>query len=415
MAHKLEFIKNYNVLYVEDDEATRKPLFGILEKFFNKVIVGCDGEDGYNQYCAFTQQGEDIHIIISDINMPVKNGLEMIADIRTLNKEVPCILLTAFNEPEYMLQAIKLGVSRYVFKPVQIPDLMQHVEEICEQKYHKQKIERLLISQNELKQYIDTVDQVAIISKTDPKGIITYVNDIFCEVSGYYKDELVGMSHSLIRHPDMSKDIFKHLWETILNGNTWRGKLKNKAKDGTPYFVDAHIFPLLHDDEKTIKGYMGVRFLITESEMEKRIFKQRVIQNVVNYKTSISQYETTIEELHQKIQFLESKLSKFDHIDLVYENLNSEKIKSKTLQKKVFELEDIIKNLKEQLHSASFEHLKELEFMLKHKEGLITNLHKRLEIYQQKFNHLQEAVIQKDTTIKELNKTIRFYQTSKDK
>lgn len=410
MAHKLDFIKNYNALYVEDDESTRKPLVAILEKFFNKLVVGCDGQDGYNKYCEFTQTGEDIHIIISDINMPVKNGLQMISDIRKLNQNVPCILLTAYNEPEYMLEAIKQGVSRYVFKPVQVPDLMQHIEEICEQKYHKQKLEKLLVSQNELKQYIDTVDQVAIISKTDPKGNLTYVNDIFCEISGYTKEELIGQPHNIIRHPDMQKEVFKNLWETIQSGNTWRGKLKNKSKDGEAYYVDAHIFPLYHDDQKTIKGYMGVRFLTTESEMEKRIFKQKVIQNVVQYKSSLSHYETQIVELKNQIQLLQDKVTQAENVHIVYEQLNSEKQKIKMLKQKVIEYEETIKYLKEQLKQYSIENIKELEFLIKHKDGLILSLNKRLEIYQNKFDTLQQSLSEKDEMIKELNRTIRFFQ-----
>ena len=410
MAHKLDFIKNYNALYVEDDESTRKPLVAILEKFFNKLVVGCDGKDGYNKYCEFAQTGKDIHIIISDINMPVKNGLEMISDIRKLNQNVPCILLTAYNEPEYMLEAIKQGVSRYVFKPVQVPDLMQHIEEICEQKYHKQKIEKLLVTHNELKQYIDTVDQVAIISKTDTKGNITYVNDIFCEISGYSQDELIGKPHNIIRHPDMQKELFKNLWDTIQDGNTWRGKIKNKSKDSEAYYVDAHIFPLFHDDQKTIKGYMGVRFLTTESEMEKRIFKQKVIQNVVQYKSSLSHYETQINELKNQIQLLQDKVTQAENIHIVYEQLSSEKQKIKMLKQKVIEYEETIKYLKEQLRQYSIENIKELEFMIKHKDGLILSLNKRLEIYQNKFDTLQQNLLEKDDLIKELNKTIRFYQ-----
>lgn len=409
--NKLAFIKNYNLLYVEDDESTRKPLQSILEKFFNIVIVGCDGKDGYEKYCEFTQSGKDIHIIISDINMPIKNGLSMISDIRKLNHNVPCILLTAYNEPEFMLEAIKLGVSRYVFKPVQVPDLMKHVEEICEQKYNKENNEKLLVSHNELKQYIDTVNQVAIISKTDPAGIITYVNDIFCEISGYSQDELIGQKHNIIRHPDMPKETFKNLWDTISEGVTWRGKIKNLAKDGNAYYVDAHIFPLYHDDQTTLKGYMGVRFLTTELEMEKRIFKQKVIQNVVQYKNSISHYESSVTELQNQIQALQKKIELAENVDMVYEKLNVEKTKIKTLQKKLFEYEETIKYLKEQLKLYSIDNIKELEFTIRHKDSLISGLQKRLDIYQKKFYDLQEKIEDQERTIKDLAKQIRFYQT----
>ena len=151
MDNSLDFLKNYNALYVEDDIDTRLSLVSILEKFFKKLIVSVDGEDGYNKYKESIQKGEEIHIIISDINMPIKNGLNMVSDIRELNENIPCILLTAYNESEYMLEAIKLGVSRYVFKPVNVSDLVQHIEDVFVKKYRKQKIENILINENELK------------------------------------------------------------------------------------------------------------------------------------------------------------------------------------------------------------------------------------------------------------------------
>lgn len=76
-----------------------------------------------------------------------------------------------------------------------------------------------------------------IISKTDAKGIITYANDYFCEVSGYLRDELLGMPHNIVRHPDMPKVIFKFMWDRISNGKNIKAIVKNLAKDGRYYWV----------------------------------------------------------------------------------------------------------------------------------------------------------------------------------
>ncbi|MDY0321928.1 MAG: response regulator [Arcobacteraceae bacterium] len=410
MENSLDFIKNYNALYVEDDRSTRKSLVSILEKFFNKLIVSVDGQDGYEKYNESIKNGDEIHIVISDINMPVKNGLDMVSDIRKLNDTVPCILLTAYNESEYMLEAIKLGVSRYVFKPVNITDLIQHIEDIFVKRYRKQKIEKILNNENELKRYVDIIDHIAIISETDIKGNITYVNDIFCEVSGYTREELIGQPHNIIRHPDMPKEVFENIWNTIRSGNIWRGKIKNQSKKGEAYYVDAHISPMYTADRKTIKGYIAVRFLATEAEMEKRIFKQRVIQSIIQYKSSLCHYESSIQELQNHIHYLQEKISKTENADLFYEQLSFEKKKIQILKQKVVEYAETIQYLKDQLQLYSVVNVKELELTIKNRDNIIYSLKKRLEMYQHKYDILQQNLYNKDVTISELSKMLKFYQ-----
>jgi len=97
-----------------------------------------------------------------------------------------------------------------------------------------------------------------IISQTDTKGIITYANRAFCEVSGYKADELVGEAHSIIRHPDMPKAAFAKMWETIAGGQAWNGLVKNLRKDGQFYWVETEILPIV-DEEGNITGYIAAR------------------------------------------------------------------------------------------------------------------------------------------------------------
>ena len=97
-----------------------------------------------------------------------------------------------------------------------------------------------------------------IVSKTSPKGIITYCNPIFIEFSGYDEEELLGSQHNIIRHPDMPRAVFKLVWDTLQAGKEFFGYVKNMAKDGSFYWVFTHIAPDFGPGG-TIAGYTSVR------------------------------------------------------------------------------------------------------------------------------------------------------------
>ena len=114
-----------------------------------------------------------------------------------------------------------------------------------------------------------------IVSRTDLKGAITYVNDTFVAISGFTRDELIGKNHNVIRHPDMLPGAFAWLWETIKQGRPWRGMVKNRCQNGDFYWVDALIVPVMKGGE--ITGYMSVRTEPTRQQVaEAEAFYQRL-------------------------------------------------------------------------------------------------------------------------------------------
>ncbi|MGE3772639.1 MAG: methyl-accepting chemotaxis protein [Gammaproteobacteria bacterium] len=120
----------------------------------------------------------------------------------------------------------------------------------------------------ELKVRQDIMNVTSIVSEADKKGDILSCNDKYTEISKYARDELIGHGHNITRHPDMPKAVFKEMWNTIGHGKIFRGVVKNRAKDGTPYYVDAVIAPILGDSGKP-KKYLGVRYDITAQETER--------------------------------------------------------------------------------------------------------------------------------------------------
>ena len=116
-----------------------------------------------------------------------------------------------------------------------------------------------------------------LMSTTDAKGIITHCNAAFVRVSGYAMGELMGQPHNMVRHPDMPPEAFKDMWNTIGNGRSWVGVVKNRRKDGSFYWVRAHVTPLMENGKP--KGYMSVRVKPTREEVrEAESLYQRVRQ-----------------------------------------------------------------------------------------------------------------------------------------
>jgi len=124
---------------------------------------------------------------------------------------------------------------------------------------------RLEQTNQQLVNYVDIVDKYVITSSTDNKGIIISTSEAFCEISGYSEQELIGNSHSIVRHEDMPATIYNQLWGTITRGKTWQGELKNRKKDGSFYWVHAYISPVF-DEQGDITGYTAIREDITNKK-----------------------------------------------------------------------------------------------------------------------------------------------------
>lgn len=142
----------------------------------------------------------------------------------------------------------------------------------------KEQEKNFKASKFKLDEFLNALERVVIISRTDTAGNITYVNERFEEISGYMKEELIGKSHSIVRDPDVPDEIFAELWKEITKGNIWQGEFANKAKDGSSYYVKSSIIPI-HNEKNKIIEYMAIREDITSLvESKKKAQKAEATQ-----------------------------------------------------------------------------------------------------------------------------------------
>lgn len=159
-----------------------------------------------------------------------------------------CVFTNFFNDPD-------------------IEAMVCNFRDITEKKHASELLQRSI---KELSDYKYALDESAIVALTDQKGIIKYVNDTFCKISKFSREEVIGQDHRIINSGYHSKAFIRDLWVTIAGGNIWKGEFRNKAKDGSIYWVDATIVPFLNEKGKPYQ-YVAIRFDITE---RKKIFAE---------------------------------------------------------------------------------------------------------------------------------------------
>ncbi len=148
---------------------------------------------------------------------------------------------------------------------------------------------RSIVDSYQLTQFVNFLDNTALVSKTDKYGRITYVNSKFCEISGYSKNELIGSGHSLVRSSATPKEVYRDLWKTIVSGKHWHGHLTNRKKSGENYTVLADVFPIF-DPQGEVAEYIAIRHDITELELLRKELHNSLIEQSGIFK----QYEDAV-------------------------------------------------------------------------------------------------------------------------
>lgn len=413
-----KLLKRLKLLYVEDDESVRSELSTLLSNFFDTIYTAEDGKEGLSLY---KEKEDEIDVIIADINMPNLTGIEMVQEIRKFDKEVPVIFATAYSDNEFLSEAIKLKVFEYIIKPIDIRKLMTVLGELAKIIYQ----DFLLNQQNkELKKYKDIMYNNNIVIRTNKNMKISFVNDLFCQITGFDKDELIGQELISLKYEEVDSDIYKKIYSNIYENKQWNGELKNNTKDGNYYIADTSIISTLND-----AGEITGALLIQKDETKKAIKRRNVQTSLIKDKSEIFKRskETTVEleskinELNEQIAFLnslienerdeknryintseryskENKSLRRELNDYKKDTAISQKSKNKVRVSK--ENEDLrleIKKLRTKLDNIKEEHSKELKQQKVNYEIKLDDMEKDLIATNNKIDNIEdvEAITQK--------------------
>ena len=238
-----------------------------------------------------------IDLILLELDVYDTASVERLRQVRAAYAEpqTPIFIVTQAYDSALLHALIQNGANEFFVKPLLGEMLGERIDFWLE----RQRIQSAQQREGRLLQeYKNVIDKSMIVSKTDPHGIITYVNEQFCDISGYRADELIGRSHRIVRHPDTPESVFQDLWKTILSGNIWKGVLKNRKKDGSAYWVHAFIYPI--------------------------ITRQGQIDEVIAIRNDVTQLHLVKESLSRALQRSDSDLDEAFHLSKQYETVIDE-------------------------------------------------------------------------------------------
>lgn len=292
-------------ILIADDSPPDQALLSMLVKELGHEIILA--ENGVEAVDAVENQHPDL--VLMDIMMPIEDGLSATSRIRKLELDhwLPIILLSALDQPQNIIKGLEAGADDYLTRPIH-PKIIQakiramgRIKELQSGYNHAVALKEQHLSQLREENHLHdqlrrAMDEAAIVVETDAKGIITYANKKFCEISGYSKEELLGQNHRILHSGVHSREFFKDLWQTISRGNVWHGDICNQSKLGQLYWVRTTIIPFIDEQSDQPISYKAIRFDITERknlEAKLQLEKERAENTLASIADGIIKVDRT--------------------------------------------------------------------------------------------------------------------------
>lgn len=279
-------VQPYRILIIDDDESLLQYYSAVLSDAYMEVETLSNPLKGLDVITEFKPD-----VVVMDIYMSKCTGLELAQVIRQDDtwSLTPIIFLSTEKNINHQLAMIDRGADDFLLKPVDAEYLVSAVTARAKRARWSQQLNNdLRKSLRENRFQISAMDQHDIMSETDIGGVITNVNDKFCEISGYSRKELLGKNHRLLKSDHHRASFYEELWKTISKGEVWHGTICNRKKDGSKYWVESTIVPILDKNNKPYK-YVSARTDISELKVsEERLERSQNNANIGTWDWNLS-------------------------------------------------------------------------------------------------------------------------------
>lgn len=286
-------LSKISLLYVEDDPCTRETVSKVIAEQLPGVTIhpAENGEEGLRLY-----KEHNPDLVLTDLSMPVMDGMRMAHHIKALNPAANIVAVTAKDETHYLLDAIKIGINRYLLKPLEFPMLFEAIED-CLARIALERQNRM--QQAVIRQLSRAVEQGAsMVMITNARGVIEYVNPRFTQVTGYHPEEVMGQNLLVILGNITSNHHLEILWSTVNRGATWRGEFVGRKKNGDLYVNEMSVSPLTDEEDGRVTHFVAVMEDISERKQTQENMRrmnqeleQRVMERTADLEASSRELE----------------------------------------------------------------------------------------------------------------------------
>lgn len=303
------------ILYIDDYDLDRELVKDALEKEHGgfEVTEACN-----RQEFESLLKTQTFDVVLSDFNIAGFEGLQVLYRVRRHDPRIPVIIVTGTGSEEIAVMALKRGASDYVIKrPVHIRKLPQTIFAAIEKQALREQREQAQVERERLMSAVEHVGEMVVI--TDINGTIQYANPAFADITGYGVQEAIGQNPRILKsgqHPAM---FYQMLWNTLLSGKRWAGRLINKRKDGALYTAECSVSPVM-DPAGIIVNFVWIARDVTEKiELERMLQQSQKLEAIGNLAGGIAHDFNNI--LSSIIGFTELSLDHVEKNSIIEDNL----------------------------------------------------------------------------------------------
>ncbi|MBD3270790.1 PAS domain S-box protein [Candidatus Peregrinibacteria bacterium] len=341
---------NVSLLYVEDEPDILEPIKEMLSRRVDDFSTASNGAEALEIFSEMRP-----NILITDIKMPVMNGIELAKKVKEIDPDVKIIITSAHSDVKYFLEAISIGIYQFILKPINKDIFFNTIIKCSEEIGKEHKLKR----QNEyITKLSFAVEQSsAMVMLTDRAGRIEYINSKFTEVLGYQPSEIVGAKSNILRSDKNTEATLNEIRMAIKSGSIWQGEYLNETKNGEPLWEKVTISPITNKQGKII-SYLRISEDITQKkEIQEKLRKSEeryrmLIQNlgegiaIVDFDENFTFANKALHEilgLKKNETLIGRNLKEFTAPEQ-FQSIREQTKKRKQAQKSVYEMEVVRKD-----------------------------------------------------------------------